>query len=71
MYGCEQMVCLGDVQGGDFTIALMLGEFSQGQMRTTDFEARRHGGKGGECFVEMTFGLCQGAGGLTIRPRCA
>ena len=72
MYGGEQMVCLGDVQGGGFTIALMLGEFSQGQMRTTDFEARRHSGKGGECFVEMTFGLCQGAGlSNTARVCCA
>jgi len=58
------MVCLGDVEGGGFTIALTLGELGQGQMRTADFEAGRHGGKGGERLVEMTFGLCQGAGGL-------
>src|SRR5712691_4006516 len=55
---------LSDVQGGGFTIALTLGEFGQGQMRTANFEVRRYGGKGGEGFVKITFGLCQGAGGL-------
>ena len=58
------MVGLSDVQGGGFTIALTLGKCGQGQMRTADFEVRRYGGKGGECFVEITFGFCQGAGGL-------
>ena len=62
--GGEQMMRLSNVQGGGFTLALTLGEFGQSQMRAADFEARRHGGKGGECLVEIVFGLGQDAAGL-------
>ena len=53
------MVCLGDVEGGGFTIALTLGELGQGQMRTADFEVRLYENDPGQRF-DIIYGASTG-----------